>query len=302
MASRNLLLGAHLSIAKGLHEAVYAAARYGSNTLQIFTKNASTWKEKALSETDIQKFKTACRETGINEIAAHTSYLINMAGSDPVKAEKSKSALAAELIRSDQLGIPYVVLHPGSHKGDGEAAGIERIISRLNNIFSETRDASPRLLLETTAGQGACIGHRFEHLAAIMRGVTEPDRLGICLDTCHIFAAGYDISTPSGYLDTMAAFDAVIGLEHLYVIHLNDAKREAGSLVDRHAHIGEGKIGLAGFASMINDPRLEKIPKIIETPKKKEGKDADPLNLALLRSLQHGIFDKRKSKKFKSPQ
>jgi deoxyribonuclease-4 len=286
MTSRNLLLGAHLSIAKGLHEAVYAAARYGSSTLQIFTKNASTWKEKALSETDIQKFKAACQDTGIHEIAAHTSYLINMAGSDTVKTEKSKSALAAELIRSDKLGIPYVVLHPGSHKGEGEAAAVERIISRLNAVFSETRDASPRLLLETTAGQGACIGHRFEHLAAIMRGVTEPDRLGICLDTCHIFAAGYDISTPSGYRETMAEFDAVIGLEHLYVIHLNDAKRGAGSLVDRHAHIGDGHIGLTGFKSIINDTRLEEIPKIIETPKKKNGEDADSINLALLRRLK----------------
>ncbi len=287
MASRNLLLGAHLSIAKGLHEAVYAAARYDSNALQIFTKNASTWKEKILSETHIQKFKAACRETGIYEIAAHTSYLINMAGSDPVTTKKSEAALSAELIRSDKLQIPYVVLHPGSHKGDGEAAGIERIISRLNAVFSETKNAGPRLLLETTAGQGACIGHRFEHLAAIMRGVENPDRIGICLDTCHIFAAGYDISTPAGYRETMAAFDAAIGIEHLYLIHLNDAKREAGSLVDRHAHIGEGKIGLAGFALILNDQRLAQVPKIIETPKEKHGADADKINLALLRRLQN---------------
>ena len=290
MASSKLILGAHLSIAKGLHEAIFETTRYGCNTLQIFTKNANTWKEKTLSETDIRKFKTACQETGILEIAAHTSYLINIAGNDAVKAEQSKKALAAELIRSDQLGIPYVVLHPGSHKGDGESAGIDRIIKRLNEIFAETEDAKPRLLLETTAGQGFCIGHEFEQLAAIMHGVKSPDRIGICLDTCHIFAAGYDISTPAGYQATMTAFDTSIGLNRLYLIHLNDAKREAGSFVDRHEHIGEGKIGLAGFTSIINDPRLENIPKIIETPKKKDGKDADPVNLELLRNLFHSHY------------
>jgi len=179
------------------------------------------------------------------------------------------------------------VLHPGSHTGDGEQTGIRRIADNLNEIFASTQGLRVRVLLETTAGQGSSIGHRFEHLAAIMEKTSDQSRIGVCLDTCHIFAAGYDISTGEGYRQTINEFDKIIGIDRLYVIHLNDSKREAGSRVDRHEHIGDGFIGLEGFRYLINDRRLEKIPKIIETPKIKTGKDGDIINLRRLRRLQY---------------
>ncbi len=282
-----MLLGAHFSIAGGLHRALYEAAAYGCNTLQIFTKNANTWRERVLSKKEIKKFQDAKQETGIRTIAAHTAYLINLAGGERKKLIRSCAALKHEMIRCNQLEIPYLVLHPGSHAGDGEETGIGRIADNLNTVFASTKDLGVRVLLETTAGQGSRIGYRCEHLAAIMEKVSNPSRIGVCLDTCHIFAAGYDISTGDGYRQTINEFDKTIGIDRLYVIHLNDSKREAGSRVDRHEHIGDGFIGLEGFRYIINDHRFRHIPKIIETPKTRYTKDGDAINLRRLRRLQY---------------
>lgn len=282
---KTLLLGAHFSIAGGMQKALYEAVSYQCNTLQIFTKNASTWKEKTLSEKEIKKFKNAKKETGIFKIISHAAYLINIAGIDKKKTAMSCDALKHELKRCDQLEIPYLVLHPGSHMGDGEENGILRIADNINQIFGLTEGFKTRLLLETTAGQGSSIGHTFEQLAAIIEQVHDQTRIGVCLDTCHIFAAGYDISTADGYRSNIAEFDRVVGLDNLYVIHLNDSKKKAGSRVDRHEHIGEGFIGLNAFKFIINDFRFKNIPKIIETPKIKAGKDGDDTNLNRLRSL-----------------
>lgn len=274
------LLGAHFSIAKGLHNALYKANALGCNTLQIFTKNASTWKERTLSQNDIDAFELAKKETGIKTIASHTSYLINMATDDKKKQHMSLNALTQELARSSMLGICFVVLHPGSHMGKGEKEGISRIADGINKIFDKTSGINTRLLLETTAGQGSSIGHRFEQLASIMGLIDNKDRIGICLDTCHIFAAGYDIRTQASYKKTLAAFDSIIGINNLYLFHFNDSKKGLGSRVDRHEQIGKGLIGLKAFELFMNDSRFCKIPKIIETPKEK-GKedDSDKTNL-----------------------
>ncbi|MDF1591943.1 MAG: deoxyribonuclease IV [Desulfobacterales bacterium] len=282
------LLGAHFSIAKGLHNALLEAAAYDCNALQLFTKNASTWKERTLSGDEIKQFEAARATTGIHCIASHASYLINLAGPDKKKQEMSVGALSGELIRSSQLRIPYVVLHPGSHMGAGEQAGIARVADGVNRIFSDTSGIAARLLFETTAGQGASVGHRFEQLAQLLHKVENKKGIGICLDTSHIFAAGYDLRTQRMYRQTMAVFDAVVGRRHLYVIHLNDSKKGLGSKIDRHEHIGRGEIGMPAFGFVMNDAALADVPKIIETPKAAQGKDWDAANLKCLRGLVKG--------------
>ena len=282
---RITLLGAHFSIAKGMHHALHEAAAYGCNTLQIFTKNASAWKEKVLKDEDIGQFKASIEETGIEKIASHTSYLINLAAVEKQKHKLACHALKQELIRSSQLSIPYVVLHPGAHMGRGVEAGIDQIAASINNIFQDTPDVRTRLLLETTAGQGTGVGHTFEQLSKIIDKIIRKDRIGVCLDTCHIFAAGYDIRTTADFRKTIKAFDTAVGLNRLHLIHLNDSKKDFGSRVDRHSHIGQGRIGLNGFRFFMNDSRFRHIPKILETDKGKKGEDWDKINLDRLRSL-----------------
>ncbi|MCD6185207.1 MAG: deoxyribonuclease IV [Deltaproteobacteria bacterium] len=284
---KKYILGAHLSIAKGLHKAIYEAKKLNCNALQIFTKNAATWKEKYLTSDDIDQFKRAMEETGITKIASHTSYLINLAAIDKKKYAMSCKALVDELTRSSSLGIPYVVLHPGSHMGSGEEKGIEQISNAINEIFSDIPDLKTRLLLETTAGQGSSIGHTFEQIASILEKIENIDKAGVCLDTCHIFAAGYDIRTREAYNKTIEKFDKIIGLQQLYLMHLNDSKKEFGSRVDRHEQIGRGFIGLKAFELIMNDKRLRNIPKVIETPKGKEGNKMDKVNLNTLIGLIH---------------
>ena len=279
------LLGAHFSIAKGLHNALYTAKSYGCPTLQIFTKNANTWKEKNLSSSEIDLFEQAKTETGIKEIASHTSYLINLASPEKKKRLLSCSALEQEIIRSSTLGIPYVVLHPGSLMGSHARRGIRRIAENINSIFNATPSKTSRLLFETTAGQGSGIGHTFEQLAAIIDRIEDKDRIGVCIDTCHMFAAGYDIRNNRSYRKTIRLFDSIVGLQYLYLIHLNDSKKGVDSRVDRHEHIGQGAIGLKAFELFMNDKRFRNIPKIIETPKGKGNKDWDQVNLELLRGL-----------------
>ena len=277
------LLGAHFSIAKGLHQALFTARDYGCKAVQVFTKNSNTWKEKTLSNEDIRLFEEARKKTGIRHIASHTSYLINLASPEKKKYAMSREALKQELIRCAALKIPLVVLHPGSHMESGVEAGIERIASAVNGVFDGLPGNPTRLLLETTSGQGFNLGHTFEQLAAIMGKIEHRDRLGVCLDTCHIFAAGYDLRTRAAYQKTMTTFESVIGLDHLYWIHLNDSMREMGTRVDRHEHIGQGFIGEKAFKLLMNDSRLYNIPKVLETPKGKGEKDWDQINLAKLK-------------------
>lgn len=283
------LLGAHFSIAKGLDKALFEAKSYGCNTLQIFTKNANAWKERIVTQKEIENFEQAKLESGITEIASHTSYLINPATPEKKKHKMSINALAQELIRSSCLGIPYVVLHPGSHMGAGDREGITRIAESINEIFAKTPGIKTRLLLETTAGQGSSVGHTFEHLSSIINKVEKKINPGICLDTCHIFTAGYDIRTMEYYRKTMDDFASIIGLDRLCLIHLNDSKKELGSRVDRHEQIGRGYIGLDAFKYIMNDDRFCDIPKIIETPKGepkgKTDKNWDEINLKLLRQM-----------------
>jgi deoxyribonuclease IV len=279
------LLGAHFSIAKGLHQALFTARDYGCTAVQIFTKNSSTWKEKTLSSEDIRLFDKARKKTGITDIASHTSYLINLASPEKIKYAMSCEALRHELIRCAALKIPLVVLHPGSHMESGVQASIERIASAVNRVFDKLPENPTRLLLETTSGQGFSLGHTFEQLAAIMGKVEDRDRTGVCLDTCHIFAAGYDLRTEAVYQKTFISFDSVIGLEHLYWIHVNDSMREMGTRIDRHEHIGQGFIGETAFKLLMNDSRLQAIPKVLETPKGKSEKDWDQVNLAKLRGF-----------------
>lgn len=278
------LIGAHESIAGGVHRAFERAASVGCRTLQVFTKNSNQWRAKPLSGEDIQNYKTVSSESSIGPVIAHDSYLINLCARDPAILKKSKEAFIDELERCRMLGIPYLNFHPGAHMGAGEEEGIKLIIDSLNEAHVQTPVSPVLSVIETTAGQGSAIGYRFEHLRKIIDGVEAPGRMAVCIDTCHIFAAGYDISTEAGYRATMEEFDAVVGLARLVAIHVNDSKKGLGSKVDRHEHIGKGAIGRGGFACIMQDERLEKIPKILETPKGEDLRE-DRMNLGVLRRL-----------------
>jgi len=275
-----LLLGAHMSIAGGVYNALVSGKELGCTTIQIFTKNANQWKAKELSTEEIERFKQLQKETQISPVVAHDSYLINIASKDKELLEKSRQSLLFELTRTERLGIPCLVMHPGSNPN--EADGIKRIADSLNWIHSQSPKYSARICLETTAGQGNTLGHRFDQIAGIIDLLGDKSRVGVCYDTAHTFAAGYDIRTRKAYQATSKEFDKIIGLKKLKVIHLNDSKKDFGTRVDRHEHIGKGFIGLDAFRMLLNDPRFEKVPKILETPK--EG-DMDENNLEVLRSL-----------------
>jgi deoxyribonuclease-4 len=284
---QDILLGAHFSIAGGLHKAILTASDYGCNALQIFTKNSNQWKERILTDEDIERFNEAREATGIQIICSHSSYLINLGSPEKSKFNRSIKALKHELVRSSQLSIPYVIIHPGSHMGKGEEKGLRRVALGINKTFDAVPKMTCRLLLETTAGQGSNLGYTFEHLAQISELVEEEEQIGFCFDTCHTFAAGYDLSTKKAYQKTMKAFNSIVGLDRLCAIHLNDAKKGLGSRRDRHEHIGKGAIGIEAFRCIMNDPRLKNVPKILETPKGKgKGRlDYDRMNLKRLRSL-----------------
>jgi len=277
-------LGAHESIAGGLHKAFDRAQSAGCEAVQIFVKSNRSWAVKPLTEEDIARFKAKAEETGIHPVVGHTSYLLNLATPDEALWVKSRDTLIIELERCEALDVPYLVLHPGSHVGAGEEAGLARVAQGLGKIHAATPGFRTQILLETTAGQGSSLGHSFEHLAWLIEHTPEGERLGVCLDTCHVFAAGYKLRTPKGYTATMETFDRLIGLERLKALHLNDCKANLGSRKDRHEHIGKGHIGLEGFRHILNDPRLAGLPGLLETPK---GSDLheDRENLAVLRSL-----------------
>jgi len=280
-----ILLGAHFSIANGLHQAIHTARDYGCNTLQIFTKNASTWKERDITKKEIDLFNQAREEAGIESIFSHDSYLINLASPEEKKYRMSKRAMLREINRCALLQIPFLVMHPGSHRDSGEVAGMIRIADGINAVLDKAGSCQVRILLETTAGQGSSLGRTFEELAFIIEKVEDKNRIGVCLDTCHIFAAGYDIRTKASYLETIESFDRILGLKNLHLIHLNDSKKGLGSRMDRHEHIGEGAIGEDGFRFFLNDSRLDRLPFILETPKEKDGIEYDQTNLNRVRRL-----------------
>jgi deoxyribonuclease-4 len=276
--------GAHMPIAGGLHKAIAAGEAAGCDVVQIFTKSPQQWQARPLSEEDARAFREAQEAAGVPCVAAHDTYLINPAAADPVILERSRAAMVDELERAALLGIPLLVMHLGSRGADAEEAALERLVASVRMALDQTPEDGPKLLLETTAGQGTCLGDRFEHLARVLQAVDCPERVGVCLDTCHIFAAGYDLRTPEAYAATMAEFDRVVELGRVRLVHANDSKRELGSRVDRHDAIGQGEIGAEGFRLLLNDPRLD-APIVLETPK--EG-NMDSVNLATLRSLLEG--------------
>jgi len=279
------LLGAHMSVEGGLHKAFERISLVKGESLQIFSKNQRQWSAPALSASGIKQFSEAWQQWGRKPVAVHGSYLINMANPDTIKANKAVNAFADEISRTGQLDIKYLIIHPGSHLGAGCEKGLTLLTANLDRAFKQADAAtSVMVLLETTAGQGTGLGSSFEELAYVIDHSAYSHRLGVCFDTCHAFAAGYDISTKAGYKKTFTDFNKSIGLERLKFFHLNDSKKELGSRVDRHEHISKGKIGLEGFRLLLNDPRFARHPMVLETPKEKDLKE-DITNLKLLRSL-----------------
>ena len=278
-----------MSAAGGIYRAFGRARSIGCETAQVFVKPNRSWKVKRLSAEDVSRFQAASRPAqtsgqDIRPVVAHASYLLNLGSPDRALWERSRDMLIVELERCEALGIPWLVLHPGSHRGTGEDAGVDRISNGLSEVHNATRGFCPRILIETTAGHTNSVGHRFEQIARLIDSSHQGERLGVCFDTCHVFAAGYDLRTPSGYEATIAALDATVGLEQVKVIHLNDSRGELGCHKDRHEHIGKGQIGLAGFWNVLHDERLATLPGILETPKSADlHEDVD--NLATMRRL-----------------
>lgn len=286
------LIGAHMSIAGGYHKAAVAAAGLGMTTVQIFTKNNAQWKAKPISEAEAEQFHAAIEAGNLKRPCSHASYLINLGSPNPELHQKSVDALMIELERAEQLGLVGVVLHPGTATGCEEQEGIEQVVRALNTVMAQTTTRDVEIWLESTAGQGASLGHRFEHLGAILNEMKEPSRYGICLDTCHLFAAGYPMGTPESYGETLSKFDEVVGLRWLRAWHLNDSKKALGSRVDRHDHIGEGLMGIEPFRLLLNDERMLGLPMYLETPKGMRGPDnLDAINLATLRGLLSRVLD-----------
>jgi deoxyribonuclease-4 len=280
------LFGAHMSIAGGLHRAIVTGQEYGCQAVQLFTKSCQQWKARELTEEEALTFRRAFRKSGLRLAMAHDCYLINLASPQKELYRKSVDAFVEEYLRAEDLGLRYLVTHPGSHNDSGEEAGLARVAQALDEVHDRCPGYRVQVLLEVTAGQGSNLGHRFEHLARILSLVKEPNRIGICLDTCHVFAAGYGLSPEREYQATLLEFDRIIGLKRLKAFHLNDSQKPQGSRVDRHAHIGQGCLGLEPFRLLINDPRFRRHPMILETPKERvDGRDMDAVNLKVLRSL-----------------
>jgi deoxyribonuclease-4 len=280
------ILGAHQSIAGGYYKAVERAKRCGCDCVQLFTKNNNQWSAKPVTSEDSQRFRTALQEHGISHPITHDSYLINLASPDLRLWKKSVAAFVEELRRAEALGIPYVVTHPGAYTTGTERRGLRKVIRALDEVHARTEGLSAQCLLETTAGQGSSLGWRFEQLATILDGAQRPGRLGVCFDTCHVFAAGYPLVGKKEYDATMTEFDRLVGLDRIRAFHLNDSRRALGSRIDRHEHIGRGAIGLEGFRNLLHDQRFQDVPMYLETPKGEENDiDLDMVNLEVLREL-----------------
>ncbi len=277
-------LGAHVSTAGGVSQALVRGQSIGCEAMQVFTRNNNQWAGKPLSSTEIERWRSLVQETGIQPVISHASYLINLASPNPDLWQRSIATFVDELERAETLGLLGVVIHPGSHMGEGEVWGLQRIAHALDACFAATAGYATLVLLETTAGAGQHLGHRFEHLAAIRSRCCQPERVAVCFDTCHVLAAGYDFRTDEGYRATLAEFDHQVGLHLLRCFHLNDSKHDLGSHKDRHTHIGEGYVGDDGFRRILNDPRFVETAMVLETPKSDDLHE-DVENLARLRSL-----------------
>jgi deoxyribonuclease-4 len=277
-------LGAHESVAGGLHLAFARIESVGGEALQIFTRNQRQWHPSELAAEEIELFKTAHEKSGGMPVASHASYLVNLATSKKELLDKSVENLALELTRCAQLGVPYVILHPGSHGGDGVELGLKRCTAGLDRAIVHSGVTTVQILVETTAGQGTGLGSSFAELAYILEHTKFPELLGVCVDTCHAFAAGYELRTAAGYKETIDGLNSTVGLDKIRFFHLNDSKKELGSRVDRHEHIGKGAIGLAGFKNLLNDKRFAGLPMTLETPKS-DSLAEDRENLQVLRSL-----------------
>lgn len=283
-------IGCHVSIAGGIEQSIISAENLGINTMQIFSKNSRTWKEKIYSPSEIDHFQKALQQTDISPVFIHNSYLINLASSDEVISARSITAFLAELERADALlansGVPYLIVHPGAHQGAGEEYGLEMIIKALKVALKHlvSSNLSTIILLENTSGSGTNLGYSFSQLRYIMEGIRWSEKVGFCLDTCHTFAAGYNLSNEKGIEDTIAELDNKIGLERLIIIHLNDSKYSFNSRKDRHMPIGDGFIGLEGFKLLVNHPSLKGLPFILETPRQND--EDDRRNINLVKSLR----------------
>ncbi|HYB41392.1 MAG TPA: deoxyribonuclease IV [Candidatus Methylomirabilis sp.] len=279
------LLGAHMSIAGGLHRALWRGQEVGCSAVQIFLKNQLQWKAPPYAPSDVREFAAARRATGIRAVFAHAAYLINLAAPAPAEWRRAVAAFHDELDRAETLGLPFVIIHPGSHRGTGLEAGIQRVARALGELLARTRGYRVMVLLENTAGGGDTIGRSFAELGRIMEAARDADRIGVCLDTCHLFAAGYDIRSREGYAAAMAECRRLVGLGRVRAFHLNDAKQPLGSGLDRHEKIGRGHLGRDAFRWLLSDRRFARAPMVLETPKDPEPR-ADREALALLRELR----------------
>jgi deoxyribonuclease IV len=280
--TQKIWIGAHTSAAGGVHNALYEGREIGATTIQLFTTNQRQWHSHPVPDEEMALWQQALKETGIGQVMSHGSYLINLGSSDPDTLSKSRKALLEELDRCHALKIPYLNIHPGAAKGATENECLQTIIDSLLQIEAPAAQGKTKILLEMTAGQGSCVGYRFEHLAEIVRALERKIPIGVTIDTCHIFAAGYDIRSTDGWKKTLMEFDQTIGLKHLYAFHLNDSVQELGSRVDRHAPIGEGKIGIESFRFLMTDPHTLALPKYLETP---DGPELWKKEIALLKNF-----------------
>jgi len=279
--------GSHMSVAGGLENAFHAGDRVGCECLQIFVKNQRQWNAPPLTEDQIERFKRAQRATKMTPVVAHATYLLNFASAEKTLRDKSIRCMIDELQRCEALGVASLIFHPGAHMQSTPKEGMKRVAKSLDSVHKSCSGFRTRVLLETTAGQGTALGWRFEQIAEMIDQAKAPERLGVCLDTCHLFAAGYDFRIADGYAAMIREMDATFGTDRVECIHTNDSKRELGSRVDRHEHIGKGKIGKSGFRHFVNDPHFRDVPFILETPKGKDGRgsDLDTVNLKRLRAL-----------------
>jgi deoxyribonuclease IV len=279
------MLGAHVSTAGGLARAPEHGRALAAEAIQVFTRNQVQWKGRPVGKREAASFRTAVASSGVGTVLAHGSYLVNLGSPFPAPLRRSRAAFFADMVRCHSLGIPYLIFHPGAHMGAGEKAGLATVARSLDHLLERGAALDVMPLLEVTAGQGSCLGNRFEHLAEVFGRLCEPERVGVCLDTCHLYAAGYDIATPGGYERTLAELDRRVGLDRVRALHLNDSKLGLGSRRDRHESIGRGQLGLETFRRVVRDPRLRTVPKVLETP--------GPLSrwaseLRLLRRLRDG--------------
>lgn len=277
------LFGSHLSVAGSFTRAVDRAVELGCQTVQIFTKAPNQWYGRAITTNEAEEFRRAIKKAKLKYPLAHDSYLINLASPDEALYRRSIEAFIEEIHRAELLGLSYLVTHPGAHAGSGEETGLRRVIKAMDEVHKRSAGVKLIVLLENTAGQGTCLGHRFEHLQSILAGVKHPERLGVCIDTCHAFAAGYALSPMAEYRKTMRELFRAVGRDRVKALHLNDSLKPLGSRVDRHAHIGKGQIGPEAFGLIVNEPRFRNTPMILETPKEN---DMDVVNLKILRGLE----------------